>query len=112
MKELITVEEGIIDTTISYSVFPKGEVVVAILGDIDNYGWVDAGIGFNSPGSFYIMDLQLCRLNINNGNYKLIEGSEFPVPQRAIDCLNIMAFSNEKASVVKDLMEKGGLLCQ
>ena len=111
MNNLVVGEEGFIDTTISFSVFPRGEVVVAILSDIEN-GWVDAGIGFNSLGTFYIMDLQLCRLNINNGSYKLNEDSEFPVPQRAIDCLNILTYSNEKAKVVKDLIIKGGLLCQ
>jgi len=115
MYNLIDCE--VIDTHIVYEKFPKGELILALFNeakeeeefesfDLDSENWYFGGIGINSTGSYYVMDMIKVFYNLKTGDillfpdYDNVENSYAFTPFRAEDSIYIEVFQNTKKHVI------------
>jgi hypothetical protein len=118
--------EEVIDVQVVHDKFPEGEVVVAIidpisfyedefqetlemndLENIDKTDWHVAGIGVDSSGTYYVMDMTKVFVNTKTGqtlpypDFNIYSGGSAFEPVLAQDCEQIIALNGAGALEAK-----------
>jgi hypothetical protein len=124
---IIPVSTDVIDTSIEYSKFPHGDFVVALLDKAMYYAdeietllertdssiddWSVIGVGENSPGTYYVMDMRKFFIHNNTRktvpfeNYNIFTNGPAYTPVHVQDCQNILTFSGSDTSYCLHLIE-------
>jgi hypothetical protein len=124
---LIPVSTDVIYTSIEYAKFPKCDLLVALLDKAMYYAdeiepllertdssiedWSVIGVGENSPGTYYVMDMR--KFFIHNKNRKTVPFEDFNIftngpafyPVHVQDCQHLLTFDGSESISCLHLIE-------